>query len=306
MKNEAQPVGRADLFKEGCGLGSHGLGYVLKTPQIKLEIALEELSRLHIHEEIIPVKMRELVAKMPGDGVFIHPIIVDSGSLVVLDGMHRVAAAKEIGFRYIPVCLVDYYNPHIQIGGWYRMFSRLDAGEAKAAIREVGLTPVARGYDETPRMIGEREAVLAMFSEDWCYVAFGDAPDIKARYDSVKRIEMILQRGGSQMGYSTDRDARIRIDSGEYSACLMTPIATKREVVETALAGRVFAQKTTRHIIPARPMNVNVPIAWLWGDMTLKEANGRLCEHLASKRVEKLPPGQTLDRKYDEELYVFK
>ena len=100
------------------------------------------------------------------------------------------------------------------------MFSRLDAGEAKAAIREVGLTPVARGYDETPRMIGEREAVLAMFSEDWCYVAFGDAPDIKARYDSVKRIEMILQRGGSQMGYSTDRDARIRIDSGEYSAGL--------------------------------------------------------------------------------------
>jgi len=55
LKNEAQPVGRADLFKEGCGLGSRGLGYTLKTPQIKLEIALEELSRLHIHEEIIPV-----------------------------------------------------------------------------------------------------------------------------------------------------------------------------------------------------------------------------------------------------------
>jgi hypothetical protein len=287
-------------------LGSRGIGYTLKTPQIKLEIALEELSRLHIHEEIIPVKMRELVAKMPGDGVFIHPIIVDSGSLVVLDGMHRVAAAKEIGFCYIPVCLVDYFNPHIQIGGWYRMFSGFDAGDAEAAIREAGLRSVAIDYEEARRMVGEREAVLAVFSKDWCYVALGDAPDIKARYDFVKRIEVILQRGGRQMEYNTDRDARARVDSGEYSVCLMTPIATKREVVETALAGRVFAQKTTRHIIPARPMNVNVPIAWLRGEMTLEEANRHLREHLASKRMEKLPPGQTLDRKYDEELYVFK
>ncbi len=271
-----------------------------------LEIAIEELSSLHIHEEIIPAKMGELVAKMPGDGVFIHPIIVDSASLVVLDGMHRVAAAKEIGFRYIPVCLVAYSNPHIELGGWYRMFNGLsDAGETEAAIREVGLEPVEKPYEEARRMVGAREAVMALFSRSWCYAAVGDAPDIKARYDAVKRMEVILQRGGHQMGYSTDRDAWARVDSGEYSACLITPIATKREVVDTALAGRVFAQKTTRHIIPARPMNVNVPITWLRGDLGIEEVNRRLRGHLASRRLEKLPPGQTLDRKYDEELYVF-
>jgi len=286
-------------------LGSRGLGYTLKTPLITLEIALEELSRLHIHEEIIPVKMRELVAKMPGDGVFIHPIIVDSGNLVVLDGMHRVAAAKEIGFRYIPLCFVDYANPNIKLGGWYRMFDGLrNKPEAVEAIREAGLEPVEKTYEEAYAMVEARKAVAAIFSKFWSLASLGDTPYIKARYDAVKRIEGKLQQRHT-MSYTTDRDAKARVDSGEYSACLITPIATKREVVETALAGRVFAQKTTRHIIPARPMNVNVPIAWLQGDLTLEEANGRLCEHLASKRVEKLPPGQTLDRKYDEELYVF-
>ena len=146
------------------------------------------------------------------------------------------------------------------------MFDKLSEAEAVDAITEVGLRPVKSSYDEAHRMVEEREAVTALFSAGWCLAALGDAPDIKARYDAVKRIEKILQRG-HQMGYSTDKEARIRVDSGEYAAGLMTPTATKREVVETALAGRVFAQKTTRHIIPARPMNVNVPISWLRGDL---------------------------------------
>jgi hypothetical protein len=270
-----------------------------------LEIALEELSNLHIHEEIINVKMMELVAKMPGDGVFIHPIIVDSASLVVLDGMHRVAAAKKIGFRYIPLCLVDYSNPHVQLGGWYRMFDKLSEEEATDAIIKVGFKPLKNSYDQAHHLVEDREAVTMLFSARWCITALGDAPDIKARYDSVKEIEKILQMS-HQMGYSTDKEARIRVEYGEYAAGLMTPTATKREVVETALAGRVFAQKTTRHIIPARPMNVNIPISWLRGDESIEDVNRRLREHLTSRKLEMLPPGQIIDRRYDEELYVFR
>jgi hypothetical protein len=80
----------------------------------------------------------------------------------------------------------------------------------------------------------------------------------------------------------------------------------KREVLDLSLKGMVFSQKTTRHIIPARPMFVTVPTIWLKGDLSPEEANNRLRKHLASKRVENLPPGQILDRRYDEELYVFK
>jgi hypothetical protein len=288
-------------------LGSRRLGFTLRTPLITLEITLEELKRLHIHEEIIPGKKRELVNKMPRDGVFIHPIIVDSESLVVLDGMHRVAAAKQIGFHYIPICLVDYSNPHIEIGCWYRMFKGLsNSDEASEAIIEAELEPAEKTYEEAHRMIEQREAVTTIFSESWNLVARGYALDIKGRYDVIKKLERVLQVKGHQMGYSTDNDAQSRIASGEYSYGLMTPTVTKKEVVETALAGKVFAQKTTRHIIPARPMNVNIPITWLLGDMNLEEVNRCLREYLSSKKIGILPPGQILDRRYDEELYIFK
>ena len=279
---------------------------MISHPQCSFELVLEELNDLHIHEEIIPEKMRELVEKIPHDGVWIHPIIVDSNSLVVLDGMHRVAAAKEIGYKYIPVCLVDYRNPNIKIGCWYRMFKSLSAEEAEVALGEAGLTSTKKAYDEAQRLVEKRVAVTSMFARSWCIAALGYTQGIKERYDSIKRIENALLSKGHLMGYSTDRDAPARVASGEYSAGLMTPTVMKREVLDIALKGMVFSQKTTRHIIPARPMFVTVPTDWLKDDLSPEEANNRFRKHLTSKRVEKLPPGQILDRRYDEELYVFK
>jgi L-serine kinase (ADP) len=281
-------------------------GFVINHPQFTFELILEELSQLHIHEEIIPEKMEELVEKIPHDGVWIHPIIVDRNSLVVLDGMHRVAAAKEIGYRYIPACLVDYMNTNIHIGCWYRMFKTLDLEEAKKALTEAGMTPKEKTFYEAQSLVEGRKAVTAMFSNTWCLAATGSATDIKARYEAIKKVENTLQTQGHHMGYNTDKDAPMRIASGEYSCGLMTPTVTKREVVDVALKGMLFSQKTTRHIIPARPMFVSVPTDWLRGDITPEEVNILLRKHLSSKRVEKLPPGKILDRRYDEELYIFK
>jgi hypothetical protein len=83
-------------------------------------------------------------------------------------------------------------------------------------------------------------------------------------------------------------------------------VISKSDIVEVALSGRIFAPKSTRHIIPARPMAVNIPTDWLWGDLSLGETNRRMVDLLKSKRIERLPPGQVLDRKYDEELFVFR
>jgi hypothetical protein len=282
-------------------------GFIINHPQCSFEIVLEELTSLHIHEEIIPEKMEELVEKIPHDGIWIHPIIVDRNTLVVLDGMHRVAAAKEIGYRYIPVCLVDYENPNIHIGCWYRMFKSLnEIEETNGVLEEAGLMATEMSYDEAQKLVEERKTLTAIFSNSWSLAASGSSEGIKERYDEIKRVEIALKSKGHYMGYSTDKDARARVASGEYTAGLMTPTVTKREVVETALKGMVFSQKTTRHIIPARPMFVSIPTNWLRGDLTLEEANDCLRKHLASKNVENLPPGQILDRRYDEELYVFK
>jgi hypothetical protein len=63
----------------------------VKTPKLELKITLAETSSLRIHEEIIPSILARLVEKIKSDNVWTDPIIVDEKTMVVLDGMHRVA-----------------------------------------------------------------------------------------------------------------------------------------------------------------------------------------------------------------------
>jgi hypothetical protein len=280
--------------------------FTITHPLLSFEITLHELDKLHVHEEIIPELVENLARKISDDGSFFHPIVVERGHSVVLDGMHRVAASKKIGFRYIPVCLVDYDNPNIQVGSWYRLFQNPSLQEALEVCVGLGLSVQEGSFDGHLKLIERREAIAALFSNERSLALQGAARDIKDAYDLIRDIGDHLRRRGSMIRYDTENEAQKNVNDGRISIGLVTPVISKSEIVEVALSGRIFAPKSTRHIIPARPMAVNIPTDWLWGDLSLGETNRRMVDLLKSKRIERLPPGQVLDRKYDEELFVFR
>ncbi|TEU09413.1 ABC transporter ATP-binding protein [Candidatus Bathyarchaeota archaeon] len=280
--------------------------FTITHPLLSFKITLHELDKLHVHEEIIPELVENLARKISDDGSFFHPIVVERGHSVVLDGMHRVAASKKIGFRYIPVCLVDYDNTNIQVGSWYRLFQNPSLQEALEVCVGLGLSVQEGSFDGHLKLIERREAIAALFTSELSLALQGAARDIKDAYDLIRDIGDHLRRRGSMIRYDTENEAQKNVNDGRISIGLATPVISKSEIVEVALSGRIFAPKSTRHIIPARPMAVNIPTDWLWGDLSLGETNRRMVDLLKSKRIERLPPGQVLDRKYDEELFVFR
>jgi hypothetical protein len=280
--------------------------FTITHPLLSFKITLHGLDKHHVHEEIIPELVENLARKISDDGSFFHPIVVERGHSVVLDGMHRVAASKKIGFRYIPVCLVDYDNPNIQVGSWYRLFQNPSLQEALEVCVGLGLSVQEGSFDGHLKLIERREAIAALFSNERSLALQGAARDIKDAYDLIRDIGDHLRRRGSMIRYDTENEAQKNVNDGRISIGLATPVISKSEIVEVALSGRIFAPKSTRHIIPARPMAVNIPTDWLWGDLSLGETNRRMVDLLKTKRIERLPPGQVLDRKYDEELFVFR
>ncbi|MGC9181297.1 ParB N-terminal domain-containing protein [Thermogladius sp.] len=271
-----------------------------------LKISVEDLDKLHIHEEIIPSMLRWLVEKIRSDKVFKDPILVDEKTLVVLDGMHRVAAAKEIGFKYIPVCLVDYDNESIELHAWGRVFVGGDWRQLVDAIKSAGFhVGELSSMEEGQRLLSERRAVGVLVTPSGIYVVSSGENDIKKIYDRVKEVESTLVSRGFKISYMTEKDSIDAVKSGKAAASLIPPVITKDEVRRVALRGEVFTHKATRHVIPARPMNINVPLEWLTGDLPKDEVNRRVRELLSGKRIRRLPPGTVLDRRYDEELYVF-
>jgi len=89
-------------------------------------------------------------------------------------------------------------------------------------------------------------------------------------------------------------------------AVIWTPHISKEMVVGAVRQGKRFTPKATRHLIPARPLNVNVPIGLFREDISLEEINTAFSEFLSEKSLRRFPPGQIINgRYYEEELFVF-
>ncbi|MEM4717714.1 MAG: ParB N-terminal domain-containing protein [Desulfurococcaceae archaeon] len=291
------------------------IAYEIKTPKIVLKISIEEVNKLHIHEEIIPSILKQLVEKIRKDNVFKDPIIVDEKTLVVLDGMHRVAASKELGLKYIPVCLIDYDNPNVGLYTWVRVvkYKKTMTRDQESLRKEILDVINRRGYrqvyipsmDAGHEMLSRRELVsLLVLGRSYIGIR-SRTHDIKLIYDELKNIEEAIIHRGFSIEYHTEKDALELVNTGEAISAIIPPVIRKDEVREISLRGEVFIHKATRHVIPARPMGINLPLEYLTSKYTINEALDRLLSILSNRALKVLPPGSILDRRYDEELYVF-
>ena len=82
------------------------------------EFDLVPIEKLHGHEEIDEENVAELMEELRRTGVFADPIWVALHSLVILNGHHRVEAARRIGARRVPAWLVDYESDLVSLEPW--------------------------------------------------------------------------------------------------------------------------------------------------------------------------------------------
>ncbi len=286
------------------------MGFKMEVSGFGLEIDLEDLQGVHIHEETISSQVEKLERDIRSSDKVRDPVIVDSDTRVVLDGMHRVAALRKIGCRYLPVCSVDYLNPKVMLKCWNRII-RGNTWTPKFLddFRSLGLDIENSTLDEAIKVLDRRVITAAILTPMNCHLikTHGGDTDIKEKFNWVKRLEQIMAREGFSIGYETESDTAIQVRSGKASAALLVPTANKEEVVKAALSGNPFAHKTTRHVLPVRPMNVGVPLEWIQGNMSLDEADRALVKYLSKRKFEQLPGGSIPDgRRYEEELVVFR
>ncbi|MGD0494640.1 MAG: ParB N-terminal domain-containing protein [Candidatus Bathyarchaeia archaeon] len=76
-----------------------------------------QIDQLRPHEKGSPVYLELLRREILRDGMLRYPIVADEKTRVILDGMHRWLALKSIGYKAIPVLLVDVFQkPAIRVG----------------------------------------------------------------------------------------------------------------------------------------------------------------------------------------------
>jgi hypothetical protein len=265
-----------------------------------------DIDTLLLHEEPILELLKRLITSIKNDGCLNHPIIVDSESFLVIDGVHRVAALKKLKCKRVPACLVDYKNPAIQIFSWYRTIKGANAVmQLLAQVKHIGCN-VEKVNQINENDIGVSPIVAGIKTLDESYLVTFQFEELKEAYNIIECTEKSLKTIGLEIKYETEFDAQQRLTQHQVDAVLLIPKLTKQAIIEAARSGNIFAHKASRHIIPARPMRVCVPLNLLKTNRSLSEMNEILKSMLQKKRLKRIPSGIVFEgRRYEEDLFVF-
>jgi hypothetical protein len=82
------------------------------------EVFFFEIEELREHEEIRPDYLETLKNEIMSDGILKMPICIDKKTCIILDGHHRLQALKRLGYKKIPVVMVDYQSPGVKVIPW--------------------------------------------------------------------------------------------------------------------------------------------------------------------------------------------
>ena len=279
-------------------------GFIIRHQNLTLELGLTDLYSLKLHEETLEKPLRSLVMDISEKGVMKHPVIVDSNSLTILDGMHRVQALKIIGCVRALTCRLDYQNPKVGVKFWFRALNDIEMDVAEKIIKEMKI-PAQRGVFND-RILSSPNLILALVSKDRSIISEKSGRTVEEAYSIIKALQNRLERVG-EISYCFEDEALYKASKGEVNAVLAMPKLTKMKIVELASKGYLLPPKTTRHIIPARPLGVNAPLDLLMNEkLQVEEANSTLAESLKGKRIRRFGPRALYEgRFYEEELYVF-
>ncbi|MGQ4891194.1 MAG: ParB N-terminal domain-containing protein [Candidatus Njordarchaeia archaeon] len=281
----------------------------------QIDLDLEEINRLYIHEEIIPTNLEKIKDVLKRQGFQIDPIIVDRESGVILDGMHRYEALKQLGFDYILTAKVNYFSPNIIIRNWYRTFKlNIPHDKVLSCVRKIA---DSKGFEisesDSEKSKPDKKAIFSIWIRGTgkSYIAISDKKlNVWEKYMLLKSFETELSNFiNIKPNYRSEELAVKEFDSSKIDLVLATPPIKKEDVVNFALNKKIFPPKTTRHILPVRPLFVNVPLPLLkHGDLgkTLKEKREILRKLLLQKTLIKVKGEIIIDRFYEERaLYIF-
>ena len=82
---------------------------------VTVRFALLPIRDLKTHESTEPERVRRVMRQMQSTGVVKRAIVVDSKSMVVLDGVHRLTALRMLGCVRVPAWLVDYSDEEVVV-----------------------------------------------------------------------------------------------------------------------------------------------------------------------------------------------
>jgi len=201
---------------------------------LRFYVDLADVEDLVPHEEVELRRFLFVKNSIESARRMFKPVVVDLRSSIVIDGHHRLAALKALGFKYVPAVFVNYWRDVERVGSWIYI-SRTSTNSIVEVVRAVLelLSSVKKGYSTIRIRAGRLSVEFSVDAVDY--------------YLAVKEFEI----DGLLLKYFVKAPHR----SCAYVhgiACIEQPELSVYEVLKIAQRGLMVPPRTTFHVIEAK------------------------------------------------------
>ena len=275
---------------------------------VESDIRLEKLDSLQPHEKTASRAVDQLAQEIEADGLQKDPMIVEKNSMVVLDGMHRLAALKKLECNAALCYFIPYEN--VRVDRWCRLFISNQAIPLIQMIESMQrLDKFNIEYTNDPqeaeRFVNENKVAGALITKEKSIL-------INIKYATKDLVEIYTHLSHIEVLFSMHFNIRIKfaskieIEGRDVIGVLVPPVINKEDVIMATKSKVLFPLKSTRHIPKIRPLSVNIPISFLRDD-DISKKNKELKTFLHQKKIQLFPRGIEINgRTYEEVVLRYK
>ncbi|MCP4631422.1 MAG: ParB N-terminal domain-containing protein [candidate division Zixibacteria bacterium] len=244
------------------------------------------IDKLFNHEAYDEIQVQRLLDQIKRDGCLRNPIIVaqlpSSDKILVLDGVSRINALKEIGCRDVIVQKVDYTNPLIHLDSFCWVIESVSRPQVENRLSALGFFGIPSSPEEGIRKIANNQAVLYFLFKDGSGLHVPLKTDIL--YERIEALRLITESFNNIFeNHIIDQPVDYsmlfnRFDKGNVLSVF--PKFTKEDVLYAAENGFHLPFGVTTFSIPDRVLGLSIPLSVLISKDPVTEKDSYLLELL--------------------------
>jgi len=247
----------------------------MKQSSVLPDLRMLATDQLIPHEEVDPRRVHRLSERIREEGLLKNPPIVtkipELDQYVILDGANRVMAFRELGIPHIVAQVVDYDDPDLILDTWYHVVSGMELSEFEDAILSIGeMCLEETTLADARRALEMNKAVAYIVSEN--EVRLVACPDGAERTREILIKIVNAYKGRADIfRASNDIWEKQKPYYPQITALVIFPRYRPIDILYYAQNGYKVPTGITRHIIPTRALNINIPLKVLEEDRSLGE-----------------------------------
>jgi hypothetical protein len=248
----------------------------MRATELRPDLRLVRTSQILFHEDPERQRTLRLKARIEKDAVLRNPPVVaelEGGRFLLLDGANRVSAFQDLQYAHIPVQVVDYGDPGIQLKGWHHLFIDAHPPDLRATYAAIpGTRMGAVGQHEVEHLLEFRQVFAVLVEDEKAWWGIFPEP-VQAEIEVRRRIAVLGALVGAYEGRS--RLERIKladfeqlpqvVETLQHRLCLF-PVLHKEELLHLATDRVMIPTGLTRHVIPGRALGINLDLSWVHSD----------------------------------------